>query len=370
VLHPRSEGGFPSPQDEGLAHRGAPVLIVNVNLTVDRTIALSELRPGYVQRTGAARTTLGGKGVNVARVVRAHGHDPVLFGFLPKRDAGRLARLAGVEGADLHGIEISGEVRVASVLLESSGRVTVLNEPGPTVGEDDWESLVAALADLLPGHRLIACSGSVPPGSPPDAYGRVVAAARRAGVTSIVDSSGVALAGAVVAGADVVCPNLSEAESLLYGNRAEEIDPSGAELVGRAATAVSGLLARGAHQAVVSAGSHGAAFSLNDGVAWCPAPAVTVVNPVGAGDSLVGGLLHSLEKGWAWVDAVRYAVVVASASCEQPLAGGVDLARVTTLLAELPPITGATPLYQPSHQLGRPIPGLLCATNEEGSVNQ
>lgn len=326
----------------------AGVLIVNANLTVDRTISLEELRPGHVQRTTAARTTLGGKGVNVARVDRAHGHAPVLVGFLPDRSAAHLAGLAATEGADLRGVDVPGEARASSILLERSGRVTVLNEPGPPVGHDGWEALIGTVAGLLPGHRSVACAGSIPPGSPPDSYGRIVAATQRAGVRCVVDASGPALAGALAAGADVVCPNLAEAESLLFGGGDEAVDAAGPDVVDRAAASVRGLVARGALDVIVSAGSHGAAFSLDGDVAWCPAPTVAVVNPIGAGDSLVGGLLHAIEVGWAWADAVRYAVVVASASCEQPLAGGVDLARVATLLAQLPPTTGTGPGPSPA----------------------
>ncbi|MHB1598449.1 MAG: PfkB family carbohydrate kinase, partial [Acidimicrobiales bacterium] len=96
------------------------------------------------------------------------------------------------------------------------------------------------------------------------------------------------------------------------------------------------LRARGARHAIVSAGSHGAAFDDGAAVAWCAAPVVEVVNPIGAGDSLVGGLIHALEGGRPWVDAVRFALAVASASCEDPLAGGVDVDRVAHLFAGLP----------------------------------
>jgi sugar/nucleoside kinase (ribokinase family) len=135
----------------------------------------------------------------------------------------------------------------------------------------------------------------------------------------------------------VISPNLGEAESLLYGTAHEEVEPTGAEVVPRAARAVRDLLARGPRHVIVSAGSHGAVF--DDGVGgllWCPAPEVNVINPIGAGDSLVGGLLHALENGRPWADAVRIGVVVAAASCEQALAGGVDPQRVDKLLDTAP----------------------------------
>ena len=69
---------------------------------------------------------------------------------------------------------------------------------------------------------------------------------------------------------------------------------------------------------------------------FCPAPKVTVVSPIGAGDALVGGLAHALEDGQDFAAAVGYAIAVASAWCKRGLAGGVDVARVAALVAQAP----------------------------------
>ena len=97
------------------------MLIVNPNFTIDRTIPLDVMVPGSVHRTGPAVATLGGKGVNVARVARAFGHPGVLVGFLPSTSAAELAMLAAGEGAELAGVPVAGIVRVASVFLERPG---------------------------------------------------------------------------------------------------------------------------------------------------------------------------------------------------------------------------------------------------------
>jgi len=315
------------------------VLIVNPNFTIDRTIPLDVMVPGSVHRTGAATASLGGKGVNVARVARAFGHPGVLVGFMPSTSAAELAILAAGEGAELAGVPVAGIVRVASVFLENSGRVTVFNEPGPTVGEGDWSRLLAEVERRAPGQQTVVCSGSLPPGSPVDGYARVVAAARRAGLRSVVDSTGEVLAAALVAHPDVVSPNLAEAETLVFGPAIEGVEPAGELVAQRAIEAAEGLMTRGARHAIVSAGSHGAAFSDGIETAFWPAPEVSMVSPIGAGDSLVGGLVHALEGGQPFADAVRFALAVASASCEQPVAGAVDVTRARGLAASLGPST-------------------------------
>ena len=309
------------------------MLIVNPNFTIDRTIPLDVMVPGAVHRTGPAAASLGGKGVNVARVARAFGRPGVLVGFMPSTSAPELAMLAAAEGAELAGVPVTGVVRAASIFLERSGRVTVFNEPGPTVEEGDWSRLLAEVKRRADSQQTVVCSGSLPPGSPLDGYARVVAAARAAGLRSVVDSTGEVLASALTAHPDVVSPNLAEAETLVFGPAIEGVEPEGDLVVPRAIEAARGLVARGARHAIVSAGSHGAAFSDGSENAFLPAPEVSLVSPIGAGDSLVGGLVLALEEGLPFGDAVRFALAVASASCEQPVAGAVDPSRARALAA-------------------------------------
>ncbi len=327
------------------------MLIVNPNFTIDRTIPLDVMVPGSVHRTGQATDSLGGKGVNVARVARAFGHHGVLVGFLPSTSAPELAMLAAGQGAELAGVPVAGTVRVASVFLESSGRVTVFNEPGPTVDDGDWSRLLAEVERRASGQQTVVCSGSLPPGSPVDGYARVVHAARGLGLRSVVDATGEVLANALTAHPDVVSPNLAEAETLVFGPTVEGVEPEGELVVPRAVAAAQGLLARGARHAIVSAGSHGAAYSDGSETAFSPAPEVSVVSPIGAGDSLVGGLVHALEEGQSFGDAVRFALAVASASCEQAVAGAVDVSRARELTATLR-TRQSMPISEPSRASG------------------
>jgi 1-phosphofructokinase family hexose kinase len=314
------------------------VLIATPNITVDRTVRLPELRPGSVLRPSRAVVTAGGKGVNVARVVAAFGRRARLVGFQPEADAAQVARLFGGEPLDFTGVPVPGEVRVATIYLEDSGRVTVLNEPGPAVPAEAWQRYERAVAAELAGggHATLVCSGSLPPGAPDDGYGRLVELAHRAGVRVVVDAARAALAGALPAGPDVVTPNLAEAEGLGH----EPVDESGPDVVARACAAVRELCRRGARAAAVTAGAAGAAFGDLGECFWVPAPAVGVVNPIGAGDSFVGGLVEALESGGTGVAAAVFATATATASVEQDLAGGVDPRRARQLAAELAAVRG------------------------------
>jgi 1-phosphofructokinase family hexose kinase len=313
------------------------VLIATPNLTVDRTVRLPELRPGSVLRPSAATVTAGGKGVNVARVSAAFGGRATLVGFCPQTAAAMLDLLFAVEPLDLAGVEVGGDVRVATIYLEDSGRVTVLNEPGPRISAEDWSRFEQRVGgELARGrHETLVCSGSLPPGAPDDGYGRLVAIGHRAGVRVVVDAARAALAGTLPSGPDIVTPNLAEADGVLSGHSDEAVAEGRSDVPLLACAAVRALCQRGARCAAVTAGAAGTAFGDTVDVYWVPTVAVPVVNPIGAGDSFVGGLVDALESGAAGLDAVVFAVATATASVEQELAGGVDPERVKQLAARI-----------------------------------
>jgi 1-phosphofructokinase family hexose kinase len=318
------------------------VLIATPNITVDRTVRLAELRPGSVQRPRRASATAGGKGVNVARTAAALGLRATLVGFAPDADATLLARLFAAEPLDFVGLPVEGEARVCTIYLEDSGRATVLNEPGPQLSAGDWaryERLVGA--QLATGrYRTLVCDGSLPPGAPDDAYGRLTAIGHRAGVRVVVDAARAALAAALPFGPDVVTPNLAEAEGLLHDHADEADEPvadTAPDVPARACAAVRQLCRRGARSATVTAGAAGVAYGTADEVVWVRTIEVAVVNPIGAGDSFVGGLVAALEAGLTGAAAVVQAAATATASVEHPLGGGLDPARARELAALLSP---------------------------------
>jgi 1-phosphofructokinase family hexose kinase len=313
------------------------LLIATPNITVDRTVRLPELRPGTVLRPYRAVVTAGGKGVNVGRVAASFGRRPRLVSFRPQADADVLARLFAVEPVQFVGVPVPGDARVATIYIEDSGRVTVLNEPGPFIPPDAWLRYEQTVADELSTgtHRTLVCSGSLPPGVPDDAYGRLSAIAHRARVRVVVDAAREALAGTLHAQPDIVTPNLAEAEGVLWGHSDEAVDEIGPAVVARACAAVTELCRRGVRSAAVTAGAAGTAFGDAESVFWVPTVPVQVVNPIGAGDSFVGGLVKALEEGRAGVDAVVFAVATATASVEEELAGGVDPERARQLAAQL-----------------------------------
>jgi 1-phosphofructokinase family hexose kinase len=319
------------------------LLVATPNLCVDRTQTIADLVPGAVMRALEVEVSAGGKGVNIARVVRAHGRRATLVGLVADNDRAHLLGLLKGEGADVVDVPIPGDVRMAMIMIERpGGRTTVLNEPGSTISTQSWQHYRDAVEHALPGHTVLACSGSLPPGAPVDAYGQLVELAHRAGIPALVDSAPAALRGSLASRPDLVTPNLQEAEAAISGGSGSVLADADTDVRERASAAALTLCELGARAAAVTAGAAGVALADADSrqVRWVPTVQVDVISAVGAGDSFLAGVLLAVDSGAPgtavdWAEAVLRGAATATASCEQLRAGGVDPSRVEQLLVQI-----------------------------------
>jgi tagatose 6-phosphate kinase len=273
---------------------------------------VDDLRPGAVHRVGNVRRRAGGKGINVARVLHALGVEvravAATGGVVGAAVADDLAE-AGIP-ADL--VPICGETRHTVAVLSLDGSVTLFNEPGPRISAQEW----AWLADTVRCHRpdVLVCSGSLPPGAPPDGYARLLTAEK-----SILDASGDALLTGLAARPSVVKPNFAELAEVTGLS-----DPG---------AAAAELRKAGAGAVVVSLGADGM-LAVTGGGTWHAEPSAPLTgNSTGAGDAAVAGIALGLRAGESWPDILRRAVALSGAAVLGPLAGDVDLAHYHRELA-------------------------------------
>lgn len=318
------------------------VLIVNPNPVFDRTITVPELIPGAVIRVGSVELTAGGKGINVARVLRSLGDPAPLLVPVGASDRARYEDLLRREGAEFSSVEVSGAVRIASIYLEeASPRVTVINDAGDPMSQEDWERVAHAIVTRVEPGDIVLCMGSFPPGLDPQAVSRLVREIHDRGAAILLDCNPPWLAAALPAHPDVVTPNIHEAEAVISQESALVMgadEDDHASTRDRAERAAQRLCDLGAVRALVTAGSAGVALAGEGRVAWLPAFPVTAVSTVGAGDSFVAGLAHVWSRSGQdvdWEQATRFGIATAAASCEQVRAGGVDPARALEIDARL-----------------------------------
>ncbi|MEU9445920.1 1-phosphofructokinase family hexose kinase [Streptomyces sp. NPDC048304] len=296
------------------------ILTVTLNTALDLTYRVRSLRAHASHRVSEVVERAGGKGVNVARVLAALGHEVTVTGFAGGGTGREIRdRLAGVPGLTDALVTVAGPTRrTIAVVDELSGDTTQLNEPGPQIAPAEWGAFLDRYDELLPSASAVALCGSLPPGVPVGAYANLVRVARAHRVPVLLDTSGEPLRRGVAARPDLVKPNADEL----------------AELTGshEPLRATQDARRRGAHAVVASLGPQGLLAVTPEGRWRAAPPAAVHGNPTGAGDSAVAGLLSGLVQQLPWPDRLARAVALSAATVRAPAAGEFDQAAYEELL--------------------------------------
>ncbi|MFI6282211.1 1-phosphofructokinase family hexose kinase [Streptomyces sp. NPDC050988] len=296
------------------------ILTVTLNTALDITYRVRGLRPHTSHRVTEVIERPGGKGLNVARVLAALGHEVTVTGFVGgatgRAVQDQLTHTPGVVDAL---VPVAGATRrTIAVADTATGDTTQLNEPGPSIAPAEWSAFQEAYEELLRSASAVALCGSLPPGVPVGAYAQLVRAARALAVPVLLDTSGEPLRRGIAARPDIVKPNADELAELTGSH-----DPSQATRDARR---------RGAHSVVASLGAAGLLARTPDGD-WRAAPPRAVRgNPTGAGDSVVAGLLSGLVERLPWPERLARAVALSAASVLAPVAGEFDRSAYEELL--------------------------------------
>lgn len=310
------------------------MLVVCLNPTMDRQVFVDEVTLGSVSRATSNRRLAGGKAVDVCRAMAAHGVVAPLLVALPARHDDYLELLAG-EGipATLH--EVPGDLRETIVLYEGSGRATVINGQGQQVTPEVWADITSELVTRAGLEDWVVLSGSFPPGVTGADVHDLVASLRRAGAKVAVDTGPAWLREALPARPDLITPNLAEAQQALTARFGVEAVEFGDEALEDARAAARQLADHGIGHVVVTVGSAGSAWATADADGTCAAMPVETVNPIGAGDAFLGGLLARLAAGSSLPDAVRAGTATAASAVLQWIPGRADADQTRAFLEQL-----------------------------------
>ncbi len=299
----------------------ASVLTVTLNPAVDISLSVDQLVPDRKLRAEGSRREAGGGGVNVSRVLHRLGVPCVSLVVAGGATGAELVvRLRG-EGLAVVDVPIESDTRESFAITESAtARQYRISVPGPTIS--DVDGLQRQILAAVGSARIVVLSGSVPPGIPDDFLGTTIEALPE-GITTIVDTSGPALAWVARHTTAIIKPSQRELAELVGW------DPATPEQIEAAALEV---IEHGQVRAVIaSRGPSGALLATRDRtVRWYRPPAVRPVSTVGAGDSTVAGIAAALAAGQNLEDAVRLGVAAGTAAVLTPgseLCDPADVAR-------------------------------------------
>ncbi|MGF1472249.1 MAG: 1-phosphofructokinase family hexose kinase [Rubrobacteraceae bacterium] len=302
------------------------ILTVTLNAAVARTLVVPNLTLGHRHRVQESVTLAGGKGINVARSLRALGVPVLATGLAGGRNEDAIRDGLAEAAIPFDLVEIEGHSRTSTAIIDpTSGVQTEINEYGPEVSQAESNEFSRRLEHLMEYATAVVFAGSLPPNMEESFLVSLVQRARERGLYTVVDSTSTVLQAALKAGPSLISPNQHEAESVVGFDFIEEEDFPRA--LGR----------------LVELGSEGACITLSEGHSYLTsgpgiicarAPKVEARSTVGSGDAYLAGLLAGLlHRKLSSREAVCLAAGCAAANAET-LGAGVFEARRAEELAE------------------------------------
>jgi 1-phosphofructokinase family hexose kinase len=306
------------------------IITVTLNAALDKSLSVPNFRLGRRHRTVEQRTMAGGKGVNVARALKALGQPVIATGMAGGPTGTRIVEQLTEESILNDFVRIREESRTnTSVLDPTTGEQTEVNERGPRVDEREVELFRDKLLYLARGAAIVVFAGSLPRGVEPDVYAALIRELHRADVLTVIDTDGDPLRHAVRAEPDVVTPNVLEAEELVGHEFADEQERS---------LAVRELAELGAREAIMTLPDGCFAQLFLDGQPALLRARIEEREPVakrGSGDAFLAGYVCARYTGRPPAECLRFAVACGAESTGRLGAGLLDRREVHRLEHEV-----------------------------------
>jgi 1-phosphofructokinase/tagatose 6-phosphate kinase len=306
------------------------IITVTLNAAIDKSLSVPSFRLGRRHRTVERRALAGGKGVNIARMLKTLGQPVIATGFQGGPTGTQIVAQLGEESILHDFVRIREESRTnTSVLDPTTGEQTEINEQGPKVEPEEVEQFREKLLYLARGAAIVVFAGSLPRGIDPDFYAQLVRAVRKLDVMTIVDTDGEALRLAVRAEPDVVSPNVVEAEELVGHEFNDDSERS---------LAVREIVALGAREAIMTLPDGCFAQVLIDGQPQLRRARVELREPIakrGSGDAFLAGYVAARYSDSTPEECLRFGVACGAESTGRLGAGLIDPREARRLAGEV-----------------------------------
>jgi 1-phosphofructokinase family hexose kinase len=322
------------------------IITVTLNAAIDKTLAVPNFRLGRRHRAVEQTAMAGGKGVNIARTLKALGQPVIATGVAGGPTGTRIIEHLTEEAILNDFVRIREESRMSTAVVDpTNSEQTEINERGPKVAEAELELFVDKLLYLAKGAAVCVFAGSLPRGVDPDLYARLVDELRKLGVTTVLDSEGEPLRLGTRAGPNVVSPNELEAEELVGNEFADDEDRS---------LGIGQILELGAREALMTL-PDGCLAMLGDSrdaagpleLYRATLDPLEPVSSVGSGDAFLAGYVAARYGGRPPDDCLRFGVACGAESTQHFGAGVIDPREVERLASEVAVETLEAPALAP-----------------------
>ncbi len=281
------------------------ILTVTLNPAFDVFCTVDTVHPGALHRVGNMAQYAGGKGINVSKALHAFSIPTLATGFLGGRRGQWIAEQ--LEQADItHDfVIVQEETRMNVKVSATDGQLTEFNSQVSNFSSVEWDELETKLWSYANSGRWITFAGRLPQGCDLHWYEKEINSCKQQGAKTVLDTSGDAFRYGVEALPHLIKPNVKE----LAAYTGEEL-----LTVDEVAQAAQLLVNKGIETVVVSLGERGLVASCAEETIYVEVPRLPVQSTVGAGDTVVAGLLYGSVKHMAFADRMAFAAAAGSAA--------------------------------------------------------
>jgi 6-phosphofructokinase 2 len=293
------------------------IVTLTLNPALDKSTETKRLLPDEKLRCDTPRWEPGGGGINVSRAIKFLGGDSLCIYLAGGPTGDKMEKLLAEEGIRQLRIQGKEETRENLVVFEKSTQKQYrFGMPGARVSEEELETCLEVVRNLPEEVEYLVASGSLPAGAPSDFYAKITQMAQGRGIKCVVDTSGEALLKAADFGVCLLKPNLGELSQLAGKEdiNALEQEETAKEVINKGK----------ATMLAVSLGPRGAMLATRDHIEYVVPPTVKQLSTVGAGDSMVAGMVLALSLGKSHHDMIRWGVAAGTAATMSP---GSELCR-------------------------------------------
>lgn len=287
------------------------IFTLTINPALDKSTSVAGVVPFKKLRCDVPIYEPGGGGINVSRAIKKLGGSSIAI-YLSGGPTGEyMKELLDAEGIEQKPIAIQEWTRENLAVTDTKNEHQFrFGMPGPVVQEKEWQQVLEELPTLLREGDFLVASGSLSPNVPADFYARVAKIVQGIKAKMILDTSGRALELGAKAGVFMLKPNLGELSSLCG---VDQITTENIETL-----TLKFLKEHHCTVMVVSMGAKGAMLVTSNGIEHIQAPTVPHVSSIGAGDSMVGGMVLGLAHGDSFSKLAKYGVACGTAATMTP----------------------------------------------------
>ncbi|MCQ9122180.1 1-phosphofructokinase [Rodentibacter pneumotropicus] len=305
----------------------AKVATITLNTAYDLVGRLSRIELGEVNTVETLGLFPAGKGINVAKVLKDLGVDVAVGGFLGEDNAGDFEQMFKKQGLQDKFHRVTGKTRINVKITETEADVTDLNFLCYEISPQAWQQFAADSLAYCLDYDVVAVCGSLPRGVTPELFAEWLNQLHQAGVKVVLDTSNAALNAGLTAHPWLVKPNHRELEAWIgHALNSEE------EII----NAAQQLKAQGIENVIISMGAKGSLWINNEGVIKAQPPKCeNVVSTVGAGDSMVAGLIYGIKQGLSKSETLAFASAVSAFAVSQSNVGVSNPALLDPILNQV-----------------------------------